>query len=145
MTLTRKAKIIAPILVVALVAPFAVGQNIGQLIKLVGVWEVTKRFGGQINDSLNKLVKRDPKSAAMTKVVPIISGGIGGRQAVGMVQVSGPKRYLDQVKAVAQLDQDIFGKSIKIRALIPIDQDTIAKDIKPVDQVGVTGIVDLKL
>ncbi len=145
MRINRTAKIVAPLVIAGLLAPFAMPQNIGQLIKLLGVWEVTKRFGPQINDSLNKMVKRDEKAAKMTKVVPIISGGIGGRKAVGMVQVSGPLRYLDQVKAVAQLDQDLFGKEIKIRALIPIDQDTIAKDIKPVEQVGITGIVDLKL
>lgn len=144
MRISRTAKIVAPLLISAVLAPIAVPQ-IGQLIKLVGVWEVTKRYGGEINGAFNKLVKRDAKSAALTKVVPIISGGIGSRQAVGMVQVSGPKKYLDKVKAVAQLDQDLFGKEVKIRALIPIDQDTIGKDIKPVDQIGVTGIVDLKL
>lgn len=145
MRLSRTAKIVAPIAVVALLAPIAFPQNIGQLIKLVGVWEVTKRFGNDINKSFNSLVKRDAKSAALTKVVPIISGGVGSRQAVGMVQVSGPKKYLDTVKAVAQLDQDILGKEVKIRAMIPIDQDTIGKSIKPVEQVGITGIVDLKL
>lgn len=144
MRITRTAKIVAPILVAGLLAPMAMPQ-IGQLIKLVGIWEVTKRYGNDINNSFNKLVKRDDAAAKLTKVVPIISGGIGGRKAVGMVQVAGPKRFLDQVKAVAQLDQDLFGKEVKIRALIPIDQDTIGKDIKPVEQIGVTGIVDLKL
>ncbi len=144
MRFSRTTKIVAPILMVALLAPIATPQ-IGQLIKLVGIWEVTKRYGGDVNNAFNKLVKRDPESSKMTKVVPIISGGIGGRKAVGMVQVSGPKRYLDTVKAVAQLEQDLFGKEIRIRAMIPIDQDTIAKDIKPVEQVGITGIVDLKL
>ncbi len=144
MRFSRTTKIVAPILMVALLAPIATPQ-IGQLIKLVGIWEVTKRYGGDVNNAFNKLVKRDPEASKMTKVVPIISGGIGGRKAVGMVQVSGPKRYLDTVKAVAQLEQDLFGKEIRIRAMIPIDQDTIAKDIKPVEQVGITGIVDLKL
>ncbi len=144
MRFSRTTKIVAPILMVALLAPIATPQ-IGQLIKLVGIWEVTKRYGGDVNNAFNKLVKRDPEASKMTKVVPIISGGIGGRKAVGMVQVSGPKRYLETVKAVAQLEQDLFGKEIRIRAMIPIDQDTIAKDIKPVEQVGITGIVDLKL
>jgi hypothetical protein len=144
MRFSRTTKIVAPILMVALLAPIATPQ-IGQLIKLVGIWEVTKRYGGDVNNAFNKLVKRDPEASKMTKVVPIISGGIGGRKAVGMVQVSGPKKYLDTVKAVAQLEQDLFGKEIRIRAMIPIDQDTIAKDIKPVEQVGITGIVDLKL
>ncbi|MEI7984297.1 MAG: hypothetical protein WCI55_01615 [Armatimonadota bacterium] len=144
MRFSRTTKIVAPILMVALLAPIATPQ-IGQLIKLVGIWEVTKRYGGEVNNAFNKLVKRDAEASKMTKVVPIISGGIGGRKAVGMVQVSGPKRYLDTVKAVAQIEQDLFGKEIRIRAMIPIDQDSIAKDIKPVEQVGITGIVDLKL
>ena len=91
------------------------------------------------------MVKRDPKSSLMTKVVPVISGGISSRQAVGMVQVCGPRRQVEKVKAVAQLDQDLFGREIKIRAMIPIDTDTIEKDIKAVDEVGITGIIDLKL
>lgn len=144
MRLHRKAKIVAPILLVALMAPIATSQ-IGEIIKVLGVWEVTKRFGKDINNGFNKLVKRDAKSAKLTKVVPIISGGIGSRQAVGMVQVSGPKQYLDRVKAVAQLEQDLFGKEVRIRAMIPIDKDTISDNIKPVEQIGITGIVDLKI
>lgn len=144
MRVSRTAKIVAPILVIALMAPIATSQ-IGQILKVLGMREVVKRFGGEINDALNKMVKRDPKSALMTKVVPVISGGISSRQAVGMVQVCGPRRQIEKVKAVAQLDQDLFGREVKIRAMIPIDQDTIAKDIKPVDEVGITGIVDLKL
>ena len=144
MRISRPIKFVAPLLLVAMMAPIAAPQ-IGQIIKLLGVREVVKRFGGDINSALNKMVKRDPKSALMTKVVPVISGGISSRQAVGMVQVCGPRLQVEKVKAVAQLDQDLFGKEIKIRAMIPIDQDTIGKDIKPVDQVGITGIVDLKL
>lgn len=144
MRFSRITKILTPVLVIAILVPIATPQ-IGQLIKLVGIWEVTKRYGGEVNSAFNKLVKRDPEASKMTKVVPIISGGIGGRKAVGMVQVSGPKKFLDTVKAVAQIEQDLFGKEIRIRAMIPIDQDTIAKDIKPVEQVGITGIVDLKL
>ena len=144
MRLSRITKIVAPILLVALMAPIATPQ-IGQIIKLLGVREVVKRFGPDINKALNKLVKRDPKTERMTKVVPVISGGISSRQAVGMVQVCGPRQQVDKVKAVAQLDQDMFGKEIKIRAMIPIDSDTIEKDIKAVDEVGITGIVDLKL
>lgn len=144
MRVSRTAKIVAPILVIALMAPIATSQ-IGQILKVLGMREVVKRFGGEINDALNKMVKRDPKSALMTKVVPVISGGISSRQAVGMVQVCGPRRQIEKVKAVAQLDQDLFGREVKIRAMIPIDQDTIVKDIKPVDEVGITGIVDLKL
>lgn len=144
MKLNRTGKIVAPILFVALMAPIAAPQ-LGEILKVLGVWEVTKRYGKDINNAFNKMVKRDAASSKLTKVVPIISGGIGSRQAVGMVQVSGPKKYLDRVKAVAQLEQDLFGKELKIRAMVPIDKDTITDNIRPVDQVGITGIVDLKI
>lgn len=133
-----------PLAAIALLAPFSPAQ-IGKLIKLVGIWEVTRRYGNDINKEFNKLIKRDPKAATTTKVVPIVSGGVGSRQAVGMVQISGPKGQVDQVKAVAQVEQDLFGKEIRIRAMIPIAGESITSDIKPVEQVGVTGIVDLKL
>lgn len=144
MRLSRTSKIVVPILAVAMLASIATPQ-IGQIIKVLGIREVVKRFGPEINNALNKMVKRDAKSSLMTKVVPVISGGISSRQAVGLVQVCGPRKQVEKVKAVAQLDQDLFGKEIKIRAMIPIDSDTIEKDIKPVDEVGITGIVDLKL
>lgn len=144
MRFSRTTKIVAPILFIALMAPIATPQ-IGQIIKVLGVREVVKKFGGEINNALNKMVKRDPRSVSVTKVVPVISGGISSRQAIGMVQVCGPRRQVDKVKAVAQLDQDLFGREIKIRAMVPIDSDTIEKDIRAVDEVGITGIIDLKL
>lgn len=144
MRFSRTTKIVAPILLVAMMAPFAAPQ-VAQVIKLLGIREVVKRFGGDINKALNKLEKRDARSSLMTKVVPIISGGISSRQAIGMVQVCGPRQQVEKVKAVAQLDQDLFGREVKIRAMIPIDSDTIEKDIKAVDEVGITGIIDLKL
>ncbi len=80
-----------------------------------------------------------------TKVVPIISGGIASRQAVGAAQVMGPRYQVEKVQAVAQIDQDILGKEVKIRAMIPIESKEILKDIRRVEGVGVSGIVDLKL
>ena len=115
-----------------LCAPVASAQ-IGKLIKLLGVWEVTKRFGGEIDREFNKLIKRDPKAPVSTKVVPI------------MVQISGPKAQVDKVKSVAQLEQGLFGKEIQIRAMIPIESENMTSDMHPVEQVGVTGIVDFKL
>ncbi len=129
---------------VALLAPFVPAQ-IGQLIKLVGIWEVTRKYGKEIDKEFNKLIKRDPKTTTTTKVVPIVTGGIGSRNAIGMVQVSGPKAQVDKVKAVAQLEQDLFGKEIRIRAMVPMASEEYKDGVKPVEQVGVTGIVDFKL
>jgi hypothetical protein len=141
--LTRTRLVLA-VLGTALLAPFAVPQ-IGQIIKVIGIWEVTRKYGKEINDGFNKLIKRDPRTTTSTKVVPIISGGVGSRQAIGMVQVSGPKLQIDKVKAVAQLEQDLFGKEVRIRAMVPMASETISSNVTPVEQVGVTGIVDFKL
>ena len=129
---------------VALLAPFVPAQ-IGQLIKLVGIWEVTRKYGGEIDKEFNKLIKRDPKTTTETKVVPIVTSGVGSRNAIGMVQVSGPKAQVEKVKAVAQLEQDLFGKEIRIRAMVPMASEQWSSGVKPVEQVGVTGIVDFKL
>ena len=72
MRFSRITKILTPVLVIAILVPIATPQ-IGQLIKLVGIWEVTKRYGGEVNSAFNKLVKRDPEASKMTKVVQIIT------------------------------------------------------------------------
>jgi hypothetical protein len=54
----------------------------------------------------------------------------------------GPKAKLDQVGAVAQLEQNLFG--VKIRALIPVKSEKVT-DIRKIEGTSVTGIVDIKL
>jgi hypothetical protein len=139
-----KTRLLLAVAGVAILAPIATPQ-IGKIIKVIGVWEVTRKYGKEIDDAFNKIIKRDPRTTTSTKVVPIVSGGIGSRQAIGMVQVSGPKLQVDKVKAVAQLEQDLFGKEVRIRAMVPMASETISNNVTPVEQVGVTGIVDFKL
>jgi hypothetical protein len=139
-----KTRLILGLAVTALLTPMALPQ-IGKIIKVIGIWEVTRKYGKEIDDAFNKLIKRDPRTTTATKVVPIVTGGIGSRQGIGMAQVSGPKLQVDKVKAVAQLEQDLFGKEVRIRAMVPMASETITSDVKPVEQVGITGIVDLKL
>lgn len=121
------------------------GAQLKQVLKILGVGAVVKQFGPQINTAFNKLVKRDTRAGYKTKVVPIISGGINGRNSIGAAQVFGPSAQVDKVKNVAQLDQDLFGREVKIRAMVPIAGDVITTGVTPVDNVGITGIVDLKL
>jgi hypothetical protein len=118
--------------------------QVKQLIKIVGVGAAIKQFGPDINKALNGLVKHKDSEKAWTKVVPIISAGISSRQAIGAAQVMGPKAAVSKVQAVAQLDQDLFGREIKIRAMVPVDSMN-PTDINRVEGVGVSGIVDLKL
>ena len=124
----------------------AIGASqIKQLIKIVGVGAAVSKFGPQINTAINKLSSHKDTVTMTTKVVPIISAGINSRQAIGAAQVMGPKSKVDQVQAVAQLEQDLLGREVKIRAMIPISSKDVVKDIKKVEGVGISGIVDLKL
>jgi hypothetical protein len=115
-----------------------------QVLKIVGVGAAVKQFGPQINKSINSLTKHKDTYNETTKVVPIISAGLNSRQSIGAAQVIGPKNKVDKVQAVAQLDQDILGKEVKIRAMIPVSSKEFS-DVKRVEGVGVSGTVDLKL
>lgn len=116
-----------------------------EVIKVVGVGAAVQRFGGQINSAFNRLMKHEDTAAATTRVVPIISVGINSRNAIGAAQVLGPRKQVDQVRAVAQLEADLFGREIRIRGLIPVASDRDLSNIKRVENVGVSGIVDLRL
>lgn len=119
--------------------------QIKEVIKILGVGAAVSKFGPDINKAVNKLANRTDTSAVATKVVPIISGGIGTRTAIGAAQVMGPPKVIATVNAVVQLEQGVFGNDIKIRAMIPVTSKEIVKDIKPVPGVGISGIVDLKV
>ncbi|MFM9872248.1 MAG: hypothetical protein ACKVQS_02140 [Fimbriimonadaceae bacterium] len=121
--------------------------QIKQIIKILGVGAAVKQFGPDINKAINGLTNHTDTNLNYTKVVPIITIGINSRGAIGAAQVMGAKKNVDKVKMVASPEADLFGKEIKIRALIPVatDNPTDAKNLKAVDGVGVSGIVDLKL
>jgi hypothetical protein len=121
----------------------AIGATqVGQLLKIVGIGAVVQKFGPDINKAMNKLGTHDDTSTSWTKVVPILS--VGSRRAIGAAQVMGPRSKVETVKAVAQLDQDLFGREVKIRAMIPIDSEGLS-NIHRVEDVGVSGVVDFKV
>ena len=115
-----------------------------QILKIVGVGAAVKQFGPDLNKGINKLVKHSDTDKNFTKVVPILSAGLASRQAIGAAQVKGPKALVDKVQAVAQIEQDLFGREVKIRAMVPVEKADLT-EIKAVEGVGVSGIVDLKL
>jgi len=127
----------------ALVLSTAAAPQLKQLIKVVGVGAAVKQFGPQINSTINKATKHEDTQTSATKVVPILSIG-SGSGAIGAAQVMGPKALLDKVQAVAQIEGGLFGE-VRFRGLIPIESKDALKDIRRVDGVGVSGIVDLKL
>lgn len=141
----KKPLPIAIVAVLSLTLVIGAATQIKQIIKVVGVGAAVKQFGPQINSAINHLDQHKDTPAMTTKVVPIISGGIASRQAIGAAQVMGPKNLVDKVQAVAQIEQDILGREVKIRAMIPIESKDIVRDIRRVEGVGVSGIVDLKL
>lgn len=116
--------------------------QVGEVLKILGVGAVVQKFGPQINTGINKLANHHDTANAFTKVVPIIS--VGSRRAIGAAQVMGSKVRVQKVTAVAQLDQDILGREVKIRALIPVSSNEMS-NIRKVEGVGVSGIVDLKV
>jgi hypothetical protein len=137
-----KALIVVGLVAVSSALAFNPPQ-VRELLKVLGVGAVVQRFGPDINKAINKLTSHKDTRVSKTKVVPILS--VGSRQAIGAAQVMGPAVDVDKVNAVAQLDQDIFGREVKIRALVPITSKDVLKDLRRVENVGISGIVDLKL
>src|SRR5688572_2090329 len=128
---------------VLLFASAVAAPQLKELIKVVGVGVAVDRFGPEINKAVNKLSGHKDTNTLATKVVPILSVG-RGRGAIGAAQVMGTRRQLDQVKAVAQLEGEMFGE-FRIRAMIPVSSKDVIRDITRVEGVGVSGILDLKL
>ena len=127
----------------SILALAAIGApQVREVLKVLGVGAVVQKFGPQINSAINRLANHKDTANAYTKVVPIIS--VGSRKAIGAAQVQGSRARVQTVKSVAQLDQNILGGEVKIRALIPIASNDLA-NIRKVEGVGVSGIVDLKL
>lgn len=140
------------LLVAALLLGGAAGayaQDIGGIIKTVGIGAAVKMFAPQINDFINRmLLSRDAETKATTKVVPILSLSIGvgapGRATIGAAQVAGPKNAVAKVQAVAAFDAN-FGGAFQIRALIPVDSLEPWKSLRRVVGVGVSAIIDVRI
>lgn len=134
------------LVVAGMVVLTAVGMpQIKQAIKIIGVGAAVQKFGPDINKAINKISRHKDTEDAWTKVVPILTVGIGKSNAIGAAQVMGDKASVELVQAVAAPETELFGKEIRIRAMIPVSDKNVSKEIKAVHGVGVSGIVDLKL
>lgn len=130
------------------VSSFALGQlggDLGKLIKVGGMALLVQQFGKDMNGGLNKLTGHKDTTKVKTKVVTILSVGVGRSNAVGAAQIMGPPALVDKVVAVAQPEADLFGKEVRLKALIPVSDKNVSKKLAIVDGVGVSGIVDIKL
>ncbi|MFQ3548188.1 MAG: hypothetical protein SNJ70_00370 [Armatimonadota bacterium] len=133
------------VLFVAIITTSTVNAiRLGDVIKVGGIAIIVKQFGPQIDDFINKITgQKNLGTKYDTKVVPIMSLGDGGY--VGAAQVAGPKAEVEKTKAVLQLeDRKVFGSPLRIRALIPVDAESIS-NVKRVDGVGVSALIDLRI
>lgn len=126
-----------------LMAAFAAPQ-LDKLLKVGGVIAAVNAFGKDMDKGINKLWGREHTSKVKTKVVPIYSIGLNTDQAIGAAQVMGPPDKVDTVVAVAQPEAKILGNQVRLKALIPVASKNWS-NIKGVEEVGVSGIVDIKL
>lgn len=117
---------------------------LGDLLKVGGVGFVVDKFGGQINDFVNKLTaNKNLSTDEATNVVPIISLGGGGY--IGAVQIIGAKQNVEKCKAVVQIEGNaLFGKNIRAKALVPVGSKTTS-NIKRIYGVGVSAIIDIRI
>ncbi len=140
----RSWKIFALVGLMFMSAGVMAGAQLGGLIKGGLIVVAVDKFGGQINNAINSLMgSRHVAYQGATKVVPILSLGKGGY--AGAVQVAGPKYAVDKVKAVVQLETDFHGLGgVRLRALIPVSTKS-ATNIRRVNGVGVSAIIDFKL
>lgn len=120
----------------------AFSLNLGSILKVGGVGILVDRFGGQINDFLNKILAQNNLSTTYTtKVVPIVSVGTNGY--IGAAQVTGPASEVERVEAVAQLEAS-FNNVVRVKGLVPIDSKNPVNASR-IQGVGVSAIIDLKI
>src|SRR5713226_3254251 len=145
----RRARLAAFVLMTVLVLALALrasAEGFTGLIGLFGVGYVVKQYAGPLNTFVNNLLdNRGVKVREQTKVVPVLSLGVGQASYIGAAQVSGPKGALEKVAAVGQLEGDFSGV-FRVKALVPIDSENpIADGIRRVPGVGVTAVIDIRI
>jgi hypothetical protein len=117
-----------------------------QIIKTLGIGAIVDRFADPLNDFINTLtLNRGVEVKQQTKVVPIITVGTG--TYVGAVQIAGPEDAVNKVKAVAQIEGDFRSGDFRIRALVPVNTKNPGdlKNIKRVEEVGITALIDINI
>ncbi len=106
------------------------------------------RYGKDINKFVNDVTRtQDIGDEAVTRVVPILT--VGNGTYAGAAQVNGPRRLVDTVKAVAQMEGEkrIIQPTVRVRGLIPVSDRAVKslESLKRVPGVGVTATLEVKL
>lgn len=141
------AVVMVAVLLTASVAVYA--QDVGSIVKTLGVGVAVKMFAPQLNDFINNLMRsKNVETKLTTKVVPILSLSLGigapGRATIGAAQVAGSRAAVAKVQAVASLDGN-FSNVFQIKALIPVDSLEPWNGLRRVTGVGVSAIIDLRI
>lgn len=146
MNTARRVLAVVALTLILLLPPYARAQDITALIKIFGIGYVVKQYATPLNDFVNSvLANNGVKVLEQTKVVPVLSIGVGQASYIGAAQVSGTKAALAKVEAVAQLEAD-FNSVFRIKALVPINSSNpIADGIHRVPGVGVTAVIDIRI
>lgn len=114
--------------------------------KLAVQWagNLQKALGGEVTVTAanSEAAPEPPPVPTESKIVPIISAGNGLR--IGGAQVTGPKEYIKQVKAVAQIEGD-YKNAVRVKIMVPVSTEKLLQKLSRVPQTSVTGLVDIKL
>ena len=140
----KRKIILAVVLATVFMAGAASAQVFRQILKVGGAVAVADRLGPQIDSAINSLTnQRNLGAEAETKIVPVLSVGQG--KFIGIVQVAGPRDAVNQTTAVAQLETrlPLVGNS-RTRVLVPINARS-ATNMRRVNGVGVSAVIDLRL
>lgn len=115
----------------------------GKVLKVGGIGFLVKKFGPQIDKTINTLLQqKGVRYSGRTKVVPTVAAGSGAY--IGAAQVQGEESRVDQVKYVAALEIPL-GRA-RGKALFPLKSLTPGKaDFKPIQGTGVTAIIDFRI
>jgi hypothetical protein len=124
-------------------------QDVGTIVKTLGIGVAVKMFAPQLNTFINNLLQaKDVQTNQTTKVVPILSLSLGigtpSRATIGAAQVAGSRAAVEKVQAVASLDGN-FSNVFQVKALVPVDSLEPWKQLRRVPGVGVSAIIDLRI
>src|SRR5262249_52331785 len=118
------------------------GGALGSVLKAGGIIVAVRMFGNEINKTINTLLlQKGLAYEGATKVVPIIS--VGNGKEVGAAQVQGAKSFVDDVRAVGQIEAHLG--DLEGQLLVPLNSLTPGKDIGKVKGVGVSSIIDFRI
>ena len=118
-----------------------VGRDLtaGDILKAGAVAVAVNAAADPVNNAINTITKG---SQANTKVVPAIS--VGEKAYIGGVQVSGPSRTVQAVKAGYQYEAAFDSGKFRVRAFVPSDSVNPLK-IHRVSGVGMTALIDTSI